>query len=205
MTDSFQIFSLHLFDSSLQWLLQPGAEAGCCQSQPAGTQQDLGAPASATGGNRIVLPCTLPGASPRTFAWGCTSPLCPRLLTLLHCAGLLLSGMGWVECLLFHFWFPGWSWHEASLKYFSGLTDLPNLQTERGPDTVACHRAPEHFPYTHWQLHSKLNMNSFICCDFFPHISFNYCVVTHGKWKLLYAESSILLSVNLRQLGWLLK
>lgn len=47
MTDSFQFFPA--FHSSLQWLLQPGVEACCSQSQPAGTQQDLGVPALSKG------------------------------------------------------------------------------------------------------------------------------------------------------------
>ena len=61
-------------------------------------------------------------------------------------------------------------WHEISLWYPwypSGLTDLPHLQAERRPGTVAYHRAPEHSPCTHRQLHSKFNINCFICCGFF--------------------------------------
>lgn len=51
----------------------------------------------------------------------------------------------------------------------------------------------------------SLYVNNFFSCGFLPHISFNYCALTHGKWKLLYGECSILLSVKLTQPGWLLK
>lgn len=66
----------------------------------------------------------------------------------------LLTGH-WYETYL---WYP---WH------LSGLTNLPHLQAERGSGTAGCHRAPEHSPYTHWQLQSKFNIDCFICCIFF--------------------------------------
>lgn len=69
--------------------------------------------------------------------WECTLPLCPWLLMLLRCAALLLSALCWVECPLSLSWLSVWSWHGASLKYSSSLTDLPNSQAERGSDTAA--------------------------------------------------------------------
>lgn len=58
-------FPLNLFDSSLQRLLQLGAEACCSQSQPAATLQDLGT----TAGNTMRWFSSADSPSPRIFAW----------------------------------------------------------------------------------------------------------------------------------------
>lgn len=203
----FRFFSLHLFDRSLQRLLQLGAEACCSQSQPAGIWKDLWAPASATGSNAMgwfssahwqaQALGSLHRISPCHYAHGCS-----------HCCMVQTScSQAWPEWSAFsstsgflaghdmkhHSSNPQISQIYLIYKLREGLTLLHATERQNTSPTLIDNSTP------------SLTSTVLFVVVFFPHISFNYCVVIHGKWKLLYAESSILLSVKLMQPGWLLK
>lgn len=108
------------FSDFFPWTCLIAASGGCCswEQRLAAVRASLQQPCETLELQQVTLWVGSPlltAQAQGSLHGGCSLPLCPRQLTLLHFADLLLSAMCWVEHLLFHFWFPVWSWHEASL------------------------------------------------------------------------------------------
>lgn len=98
------------------------------------------------------------------------------------------------------------------MKHLSGTPATPQVS-----QIYLIYKLKEHLALLHATEHQKTlsilidnSTPSVILTVLFAVVSsshfFNFFfVVTHGKRKLLYGESSVLLSVKLTQLGWLLE
>lgn len=132
LTDFFIFFfSLHLFDS----ILQLGTEAWCIQRHPC---RNVTGPWSFCLSQRRWHHAVLYLYRARVLCGElASSHLCARGCSCCcRCAELLLSGMGWVECLPLHFCFPDWPlicdhWHHRPCLSWKLKEDLALLHVTK--------------------------------------------------------------------------